>query len=150
MLARHACGVRHQVYTASLPWLASRVDTGGRNSEVEPLPAASFAAAAGWGDGDRIHIACRSMNNPDRLHEQRAERAACEPHSGWEVIIGQVGANCPAVDQKISRIAGGNPSCAKCHAPLCILKSLSVIEFYEECRNRVFAPQESSWRPASR
>ena len=142
--------MRHQVQATPLQCIGSRRDTGERNSEVEPLLEASFALAAGRGDRDRVYIARRSLNNPDRLHERRAERSACEPHSGWEVIIGQVGTNCPVVDQKISSSAGGNLSRAKCRAPLCILKTLTVIESYEECRNRVFPPQGESWRPASR
>src|ERR1700733_131705 len=98
--------MQHQVHTAALQCR----DTGERNSEVEPLLAVSFALAAGRGDRDRVHIAYRSMNNPDRLHERPAERTACEPHSGWGMIIGQVGTNCPVVDRNISSSAGGNLS----------------------------------------
>jgi len=57
MSAWHARGMRHSVHSTSLECIGSGRDTGEGNSEVELLPAASFALAAGTGARERRHVA---------------------------------------------------------------------------------------------
>jgi hypothetical protein len=71
------------IHTAPPECIDASHDTGGRYSEGEQLFASSFGLAVGRGVRDRRQGAHCSINNLDRSHLRRAERTACEPHSGW-------------------------------------------------------------------